>query len=148
MRITDFRVGRARARVGVLLRRLRLACAYATMEHQLRLLNTYSDEQCLIHFRFRRCELPRLCTLIGWNSGRTERNGYKNMGKLVTTFRKDLVQERAPVFRMHLQKGRRVETVASASLTELRSELRDLVGTIRCNGHATVAISVCTVLVY
>eukprot|EP00171_Calliarthron_tuberculosum_P019568 IDg19568t1 len=38
-------------------------------------LNRFSEQQCLIDFRFKRSEIPRIAALCGW-TGRTERNGY------------------------------------------------------------------------
>lgn len=92
MRITYFRLGRGRARIADLRRRLQLARRLSTVRHKLRILrelrdaeqdvalrearnvriimssfnlNGVEEEQCLIDFRSRRNEIGGIAQLIG-----------------------------------------------------------------------------------
>ena len=39
-------------------------------------LNSYSEEQALHDFRFRKQDIGRICGVMGWTTGRTKRNRY------------------------------------------------------------------------
>lgn len=102
MRIIDFRVGRGRARIVDLRRRLNLTRRLSTVRNQLRILrelryaeqdvalrearsaliamsslnlNTVEEEHFLIDVRVRRNEIRRIAELSGWDGGWTEKNG-------------------------------------------------------------------------
>eukprot|EP00171_Calliarthron_tuberculosum_P003365 IDg3365t1 len=102
MRISDFSIGNAPARFKKIHHRLRLPTVFqsatATSSHPkvarggknmiLRMertihvvsstfnINSFSDEECMSHFRFRRCELSQIAALVGWKAGRKKRNRY------------------------------------------------------------------------
>ena len=40
-------------------------------------LNIFSEEQCLTDFRFRKSDIGRVASNIGWNIDRTNRNRYR-----------------------------------------------------------------------
>lgn len=103
MRTADFNATRVRNRICRIRHSLRFTPSTAPISYYLRLLrklrenkqnlrllrvrsilissitfnlNSYSDEQCLTDFRFRRCELLLISEIVGWVGGKTKRNGY------------------------------------------------------------------------